>query len=93
MGAVKHRSMIMEISDIRRVGGCAAKTNVLGLLFNEVPEEDVIPVRLRTTCRWKWGKNCCIPTTVRGEDRGCPRYRIGTVGSHKISWDNRGARV
>lgn len=83
----------MEITDIRRVGGCASQINILGLLFGEVQEENVLPLRLRTACPWKYSKNCCIITTVFGEDRGCPRYRTGTVGSHKISWDATGARM
>ena len=72
----------MELTNIRRVGGCAIPDgSILSTLF----EGDIIPVRLRATCRSMLSKTCNM-------DR-CPRYRLGTAGMSRISWDNKGARI
>lgn len=68
----------MELSNIRRVGGCAQRLNVLGLLFDENESEDILPVRLRASCKHQLSDCCSIEK--------CKRYRIGTAGSHRISW-------
>lgn len=69
-----------------RVGGCLlTRVNILGLLFGEHEREDIIPVRLVTRCKEKLSKKCNV--------FDCPRYRIGTLGGMRISWDNRGARM
>ena len=72
----------MELSNLRRVGGCAMVRGILGLLFDE---GDIIPVRLRATCKSMLSKTCSIDK--------CPRYRPGTAGMTRISWDKKGARV
>ncbi len=75
----------MELANLKRVGGCARVINILGLLFGENVEEDVIPVRLRASCTKMLTGMCSI--------EGCPRYRTGTAGSSRISWDNKGATI
>lgn len=75
----------MEISDIRRIGGCVIRINVLGLLFDKKETEDIIPTRLRATCKKQLTKTCNM--------FDCEFYRTGTLGSFRISWDRIGARM
>lgn len=55
------------------------------MLFGEHETEDILPVRLITACRKKLSSECSIEK--------CEKYRIGTLGSIRISWDKRGARI
>lgn len=76
------------MSNIRRIGGCAKRENIIGILFNDVETEYIIPVRLRS-CPKKLSKNCCLSH----KEGGCHRYRIGTKGSTRISWDRKDKRM
>lgn len=71
----------MELSSLRRVGGCDVVRGILGILF----EGDIIPVRLRASCERMLSKDCRMEK--------CPRYRTGTLGSHKIHWDVEGEKI
>lgn len=83
-GGIPHR-----ITQPYRVGGCAQRLNVLGLLFEEQEVEDIIPVRLRASCQRMLSKDCCL----EHESGGCPRYRTGTRGNIRISWDAKEKRM
>lgn len=66
--------------NLRRIGGCSIVKGIIGLLFDET----IIPIRL-VNCEHKLGKKCSFDN--------CERYRIGTVGHTKVSWDCPGARA
>jgi len=70
--------------DIIRVQGCATQSNVLGMLFDEEMHETILPLKIKT-CSKKY-ETCC-------NMNDCNRYRIGTKGSTRISWDNKGKRI
>jgi hypothetical protein len=69
--------------ELIRIGGCIQSKGILGLLFLE--EHPVLPTRLVTECKHVFSKVC--------SHEKCLRYRIGTVGSHKTSWDKYGKRM
>ena len=69
--------------EVQRVQGCCKVNGILGLLFDEKAE--ILPLRLLTSCEYKYTKQCSF--------NNCPRYRIGTKVSFKISWDNLNKRM
>ncbi len=69
---------------MRPVSGCALGKGLFAS-FAGFEQTDTLPLRLVTECSLKHSKNCRIDV--------CPRFRIGVVGSHRISWRNEGARV
>ncbi len=77
------KSINIDLSNIRPVGGCIQLKGELGLLF--LDDSDVLPVRLVTECRHKLLKECSHEV--------CPRYKSGIAGSHRISWNKKGARL
>ena len=72
------------VSDIVRVQGCANHNNIIGMLFDEEVSESIITLRIKT-CPNKYESACNM--------NDCSRYRIGTKGSTRVSWDNKGKRL
>ncbi len=68
---------------IRPVSGCAIGKGLFAS-FAAYEQTDIIPLRLVTECMQKLTKDC---------NTDCPRFRTGFIGSHRISWQNDGARV
>jgi hypothetical protein len=75
----------MDIINVVRVQGCATLTNILGFLDGELASEDIVSLKHRTTCRKKYEACCNIDD--------CYRYRIGTKGNTRVSWDAKGKRI
>jgi hypothetical protein len=69
---------------IRPVSGCVIGKGIFAS-FAHYEETDILPLRLVTECRQKYSKNCSIDL--------CPRFKTGFLGSHKVSWQNEGARI
>ena len=69
---------------IRPVSGCVIGKGIFAS-FAHFEENNILPIRLVTECRQKYSKNCSIDL--------CPRFKTGFLGSHKISWQNEGARM
>lgn len=67
---------------LKRIGGCNIVKGIMGILFEDY---DTIPIRILSECNRKLSRTC--------SQEHCPRYRIGTVGTHKVSWDNPGASM
>lgn len=70
--------------NIIRVQGCATPSNILGLLFGEPPTERIIPLKIKTYKK-RYKAKCSMD--------GCQHYRIGTLGSTRVSWDAKGKRM
>jgi len=70
--------------NIERVQGCANRSNILRILFDENEIEHIVPLKIKA-CKNKYDSNCSM--------EGCHRYRIGTRGTLKISWDCKGKRM
>lgn len=70
--------------DIRPVSGCAIGKGMFAS-FAGMENTDTLPIRLVTECMEKFSRNCNYKT--------CPRFRIGFVGSIRISWINKGPRI
>jgi hypothetical protein len=71
--------------NIHRTQGCAANINLIGILFDEVSSEHITPLRLKTNCKMKYTGKCSL--------ENCHKYRIGTRGFTRISWDLKGKRM
>lgn len=70
--------------EIRMVSGCAIGKGIFAS-FASYEKTDILPLHIVTECNQKLTKNCSIDI--------CPRFRIGFMGSHKISWLNESARI
>ncbi len=68
--------------DLSRVQGCASQQNILGFLFDEIESEHITPLKLETSCKMRYAARCNM--------ENCHRYRIGTKGFTRISWDQKG---
>jgi hypothetical protein len=69
---------------IKPVSGCAIGKGLFAS-FAGYERADILPLRLVTECMLKLTKDCSIDI--------CPRFRTGIMGSHRISWQNEGARI
>ncbi len=69
---------------IRPVSGCAIGKGMFAS-FASYEDADILNLRLVTECKQKYTRNCSIDI--------CPRFRTGILGSHRISWQNEGARI
>ena len=70
--------------NIRPVSGCAIGKGLFAS-FAGYEETDILNLRLVTECKLKYTESCSIDI--------CPRFRTGILGSHRISWQNEGARI
>ena len=70
--------------EIRPVTGCAIGKGLFAS-FAGYETTDILPMQLVTECMERFSKNCDLGK--------CPRFRVGILGSHKISWRKEGARI
>jgi len=70
--------------EAKTVSGCAIGKGLFAS-FAGYEKTDTLPLRIVTECKQKLTKYCSIDF--------CPRFRTGFKGSHRISWQNEGARV
>jgi len=70
--------------EAKPVSGCAIGKGLFAS-FAGYEQTDTLPLRLVTECMQKLTKDCSVEI--------CPRFRTGIMGSHRISWQNEGARI
>ena len=64
--------------------GCAQGHGIFAS-FAGIEDSDILPISIITQCHHKMSKNCNMDD--------CPRFKVGILGSHKISWRNEGMKI
>lgn len=74
----------MELNSVRLADGCEKGLGIFSSLAPYFEPVNIVPKRNNTECKHRYTKKC-------GTD--CPSHRTGFIGSHKISWQQKGKRL
>ncbi len=74
----------MELNSVRLADGCEKGLGIFGSFATYFDSVNVVLKRDNTECAYRYTKNCSI---------NCPSHRTGFMGSHKISWQQKGKRL
>ncbi len=74
----------MELNSVRLADGCEKGLGIFSSFALYFEPVNIVPKRNNTECEHRYAKKCGID---------CPSHRTGFIGSHKISWQQKGKRL